>query len=120
MTALGMEEIRTRLIMDLEEIEEAEAGNMEILADGFEAFADSVDVAAQETDRKIILALRERDRQRARDIRRALRQMDQGSYGICGECEEPIAPARLRAFPTTTLCVHCKEYMEQSGYAHAR
>lgn len=120
MTALGLKEIRTRLTMDLKEIEEAQAGSLDILADGFQAFADTVDVASQETDRKIILALRERDRQKARDIRRALRQMDEGTYGICAECEEPIAPARLRAFPTTTLCVHCKEHMEQTAYADAR
>lgn len=120
MDARNMEEIRDRLTMALHEIEETHEGSLELLTDGFQAFADTVDVASQETDRKILLALRERDRQRAKDIRRALRQMEQGSYGICDECGEPIATARLRAFPTTTLCVHCKEALEQEQYAYAR
>lgn len=120
MTALGTEEIRTRLNTELKAIEEAQAGGMEMLADGFQAFADSVDVASQETDKRIFLALRERDRQRAMDIRRALRQLDEGAYGVCEECGEDIAPARLRAFPTTTVCVHCKEMLEQEQYAYAR
>jgi DnaK suppressor protein len=120
MNTRGTEEIRHRLTIALQEIEEAHEGSMELLADGFQAFADTVDVASQETDRKILLALRERDRQRAMDIRRALRQLEDGNYGICEECGEPIAPARLKAFPTTTLCVHCKEALEQEQYAHAK
>ncbi len=120
MNTRDTEEIRNSLALALQEIEEARTGSLELLADGFQAFADTVDVASQETDRKILLALRERDRQRASDIRRALRQLDEGAYGICEECGEPIAPARLKAFPTTTLCVHCKEALEQEQYAYAR
>jgi len=120
MTAPGTEEIRNRLTLDLEEIRQAQEGSLEMLSNGFQSFADTVDVASQETDRKILLALRERDRQRAREIRQALQRIEVGTYGICDECGEDIAPARLHAFPTTTVCVYCKELLEQEGYAHAR
>jgi DnaK suppressor protein len=38
---------------------------------------------------------------------RALAKLDEGSYGICDGCGEPIAPARLRAMPDGVLCVAC-------------
>jgi RNA polymerase-binding transcription factor len=38
---------------------------------------------------------------------RALAKLDEGTYGICDSCGQPIAPARLRAMPDSTLCVAC-------------
>lgn len=40
-------------------------------------------------------------------IERALRRIDDGSYGECSECGEPISEQRLRALPYTTLCFDC-------------
>jgi DnaK suppressor protein len=38
---------------------------------------------------------------------RALAKVDDGTYGTCDACGEPIAPARLRAIPESVLCVGC-------------
>jgi DnaK suppressor protein len=38
---------------------------------------------------------------------RALAKLDEGTYGTCDLCAEPIAPARLRAMPDSVLCVAC-------------
>ena len=38
---------------------------------------------------------------------RALAKLDEGTYGICDTCGEPIPPARLRAMPDSVLCVTC-------------
>jgi DnaK suppressor protein len=38
---------------------------------------------------------------------RALAKLDEGTYGICDACGEPIPPARLRAMPDGVLCVAC-------------
>jgi DnaK suppressor protein len=38
---------------------------------------------------------------------RALAKLDEGSYGICDACGEPIAPARLQAAPDAVHCVAC-------------
>jgi DnaK suppressor protein len=38
---------------------------------------------------------------------RALAKLDDGSYGICDACGEPISLGRLRALPDGVLCVGC-------------
>ena len=38
---------------------------------------------------------------------RALAKLDEGTYGLCDACGEPIAPARLEALPDSVLCVAC-------------
>jgi DnaK suppressor protein len=41
------------------------------------------------------------------DVERALAKLDDGTYGTCDVCGEPIAPARLDARPWSVLCVRC-------------
>jgi DnaK suppressor protein len=38
---------------------------------------------------------------------RALRKLDEGSYGTCDACGQPIAPARLHAMPDSVKCLAC-------------
>ena len=38
---------------------------------------------------------------------RALAKLDEGTYGICDSCGEPISPGRLRALPDVVLCLEC-------------
>jgi DnaK suppressor protein len=40
-------------------------------------------------------------------LERALAKLDDGSYGLCDVCGEPIAPARLQARPDSVLCISC-------------
>ena len=39
----------------------------------------------------------------------ALQRIDKGTYGVCRDCGEPIAEARLNAIPWTRVCIVCKE-----------
>jgi DnaK suppressor protein len=48
-----------------------------------------------------------------RRIEAALRRCETGEYGLCVECEEPIAVKRLEADPATPLCVQCAQAREQ-------
>jgi DnaK suppressor protein len=52
----------------------------------------------KQTDAKILIAIEE-----------ALHRLDQGSYGVCRDCGESIASARLEAIPWTRVCIACKE-----------
>ena len=38
----------------------------------------------------------------------ALRKFDEGTYGLCDNCGQPIDPARLEALPHANLCLNCK------------
>ena len=38
---------------------------------------------------------------------RALAKLDDGTYGQCDACGEPIAPKRLQAMPDVVLCLDC-------------
>ena len=48
------------------------------------------------------------------EIDRALADMDAGRYGICRECGEGIAKARLKILPFATRCVACQGRLEAS------
>lgn len=45
-------------------------------------------------------------------IRRALGRIDDGTYGDCLRCGEPIAAARLEARPEASLCIECARKAE--------
>jgi thiamine pyrophosphokinase len=51
-------------------------------------------------------------------IDHALAKIDEGTFGICEECEEPISMKRLEARPETTLCIRCKEDQERIEKAY--
>ncbi len=55
----------------------------------------------------------QRDVEELKDIRKALRRMEEGSYGWCIDCGEPIALARLRAQPAAARCLPCQSRHER-------
>lgn len=58
-------------------------------------------------ERQHVVALLEQAREHLAAIDAALRRLDEGSYGRCERCGEPIAPERLAARPTATMCLAC-------------
>jgi DnaK suppressor protein len=69
---------------------------------------DWIDQSSQESDLHVRLALKQTDSKLLRAIEEAIHRVDQGTYGICMECENDIAPARLEAVPWTRVCIDCK------------
>jgi DnaK suppressor protein len=57
-----------------------------------------IQVKLKQTDAKILQAIEE-----------ALQRMEKGTFGICRDCGELIAKARLEAIPWTRVCITCKE-----------
>lgn len=47
------------------------------------------------------------------EIRIALERIDNGTYGVCGECGDPIKVERLKALPFAMYCTDCQEYVDQ-------
>jgi DnaK suppressor protein len=48
------------------------------------------------------------------DVERALEKLEDGTYGICDSCGEPIGEERLEAIPSATLCISCA-WIRSSG-----
>src|SRR5215471_17255560 len=70
---------------------------------------DWIDQSSQESDVHVQLALKQTDAKLLRAIEEAIHRIDQGIYGICMDCENEIAAARLEAVPWTRVCINCKE-----------
>lgn len=76
-------------------------------------FPDPTDRASLESDRNFELRIRDRERKLINKIRQALDRIEDGTFGLCESCEEPIGVERLRARPVTTLCIDCKTEEER-------
>ena len=76
--------------------------------------ADEVDVIRLNEDREMSFATRSLLVERANKLAGALERLRDGEYGLCEECGEPIAPARLRAMPEVERCVRCQDRLERS------
>jgi len=59
----------------------------------------------------------ERERESLIQIGAALRRIEEGEFGICLACEEPISPKRLAAVPWAAYCLHCQELRDAQDTA---
>ncbi|WP_134767577.1 TraR/DksA C4-type zinc finger protein [Nocardioides sp. 1609] len=92
-------------------LEEEVAGLMRDAGDG--AGHDQADVGASSFERDHELTVVSHERDKVDQIDRALARIDDGTYGVCESCEEPIGKNRLMAFPRATLCMTCKQREER-------
>ena len=80
---------------------------------GKNSFPDPTDRASLESDRNFELRIRDRERKLISKIRKALEKIDDGTFGTCVVCGEPIEFKRLEARPVTTHCIACKTEEEE-------
>jgi len=74
---------------------------------------DLADRASAETDHRLELRTRDRERKLINKINQALERVDEGEYGYCEETGEPISVARLKARPIATLSLEAQERHER-------
>ncbi|QQR88664.1 MAG: TraR/DksA C4-type zinc finger protein [Myxococcales bacterium] len=74
---------------------------------------DEMDLASSEYIQSFTFRLRGRERTFLEKIDTALKKIEDETFGICENCEEPISIKRLEARPETTLCIRCKEDQER-------
>jgi DnaK suppressor protein len=79
---------------------------------------DEMDLASSEYLQSFTFRLRGREKTFLKKIDHALKKIDDGEFGVCEECEEPISLKRLEARPETTLCIRCKEDQERIEKAY--
>ena len=75
--------------------------------------ADALDEVQHAAERELAIRNLDRESQLLRNVRGALRRLDDGSYGTCIRCEEEINPKRINAVPWTPFCITCQEWADQ-------
>jgi DnaK suppressor protein len=79
-----------------------------------EKSADALDEVQHAAERELAIRNLDRESNLLRNVRSALRRIDEGSFGICLHCEEEISPKRLAAVPWTSLCIQCQEQADRN------
>jgi DnaK suppressor protein len=102
----------------VKKLKEEEAQALQELARLHEALRVEVDPDVDEGDpdlveREKVVALVQGLERKLESIGYAVRQAQEGRYGICERCGQPIDPARLEVVPEATLCVKCKAIVER-------
>jgi len=97
----ALEQERSDLVARLAEMGLSDgAGDLEFDSN----FADSSQVTAERGE---VEALAGSLRESLSDVEAALVKLDDGTFGTCEGCGQPIPPARLEAKPAARLCMEC-------------
>ncbi len=112
-----LEDEKRRLMEELEAMEEhtpevEDQVGMDI-GGGYDE--DLADVASSTFEREKGLALESSVQQMLAQVEEALARIEEGTYGICQRCGNPIDVARLRVLPFATLDIRCKELEEKAN-----
>jgi len=103
----------------MDQIRTKDKATAEAIREVYQACPDLNDRATLEAERNMLILLGQRERSLIQQIRQALNRIDEGSYGICQECGDPIPFKRLEFHPTSTLCVHCQQDLEKEAELNA-
>ena len=80
-----------------------------------QAGEDLADVGSESFIRDTELSLMSEDDHKVRLIDAAIQRIEDGTFGVCSDCGEPIPDGRLKAIPYACLCVDCKSVHESMG-----
>ena len=65
------------------------------------------------------LVLEKRIKEQLIGVEHALHKYEEGTYGFCDSCGQPIDPARLEAIPEASLCIKCKSQQAKNARGKA-
>ncbi len=77
-----------------------------------ESAMDSGDQALFDLEREMGISLQEMRNRERQLIEEALSSLDEGTYGLCGECDAEISEKRLKAMPFARYCIECQSRLE--------
>jgi DnaK suppressor protein len=79
-----------------------------------EKSADALDEVQHASERELAIRNLDRESNLLRNVRSALRRLEDGSFGTCLHCEEEISPKRLDALPWAPFCIQCQEQADRN------
>ena len=95
-----LERERDDLLHQLAELGFGEGGGLDYDSN----FADSSQVTAERGEAEALAASL---KETLDEVEAALEKIESGTYGVCEDCQKPIAPARLEAKPAARYCIDC-------------
>ena len=78
-----------------------------------EKSADALDEVQHAAERELAIRNLDRESNLLRNVRSALRRIQDGSFGVCLHCDEEISPKRLAAVPWAPYCIQCQEQADR-------
>jgi DnaK suppressor protein len=85
-------------------------------AEKLDSAGDEIDVLNQEKLLQLDQRLQTRQTVYLKKVKYALEKIEAGTFGECEECGADISISRLKARPTATMCIHCKEEQERGEW----
>ena len=79
-----------------------------------ERSADQLEEIQAASERVLAVCHLDREFNQLRNVLAAIRRIEEGSFGICQECDEDIHPKRLAAVPWTPYCIRCQEAIDNN------
>lgn len=73
---------------------------------------DPADQASAASSEDIMRSIQANEYEEYRLLMKALKAIDDGTYGACMDCGSPIAEKRLLLYPNATRCIACQESAE--------
>jgi RNA polymerase-binding protein DksA len=71
------------------------------------------DISSDTYERELSMSLASTEQEVLYQIDDALTRVDDGTFGICQQCDKPISMSRLKAVPYGPLCIACQRTQEQ-------
>jgi DnaK suppressor protein len=114
-----LELIRKELVERKQELDALLAQRTHETNDQEAAGKDPGDQASSSTLEILNKSLQDNEFDEYNRIVQALTKIDDGTYGICIDCNEPIPEKRLKYYPNAARCLVCQEMYEDSVNAPA-
>jgi RNA polymerase-binding protein DksA len=119
-TTIDVDHFRKRLLDERKRVQEAidylhdeNPGSIQDETQDSTADNHPGDMATVTFDRELDYTLEESEGRLLEAIDAALGRIEDGTYGSCQACSEPIREERLEALPWTTQCIDCKRREER-------
>ena len=107
-----IDRIKECLMQWLVNLSQNSNGLLEQWADLSEDLPDSLDKSIMLNEKDLTFQRLSRDGLNIENILRALQKIDEGTYGVCDECDRKIPVKRLIAMPDARLCISCQTELE--------
>jgi RNA polymerase-binding protein DksA len=107
MAEAAVDPVKARAALDAERVRLLAELGEPIENPGQMTYGSQAAAATQVFEQQRDLALRDRARLELHRVDTALRRIDEGTYGTCESCGNPIAAERLEAIPWVGTCIDC-------------